>query len=445
MSLPSKARPSRRSFLASSLGLGAGVFVANSVPGADPVRRGRLDKVRVAVIGCGGKGHSDGMAMAEHEVVALCDVDFQRAKGLIEAFPKARRYHDLRELLDREKGLDAVVVSTPDHTHAIAAARAMARGLHVFCQKPLTHSVEEARILTMLAARAGVVTQMGNQGTCRDGTRAAIEAVQAGAIGAVREVHVWTNRPVWPQDFAAAVGVDPIPADLRFDLWLGPRRHRPYHKSMGHFVWRGFWDFGTGALGDMACHLMNLPFFALRLGSPLRIEAEAVEGGNEISAPARSRLRFRFPARGAMPPVDLLWYDGGLLPSHEWLPAGEKLSIGGSAMIGERGVLYSFDDYGERWRLLPEADFADYTPPTPTWPRGSDIHREWLEAIAGGPAPKSEFAHAGPFTEAILLGNVALRTRANLSWDPVGMRLTGSSEANALLRDDYAYGFELEG
>ncbi|MCC6784605.1 MAG: Gfo/Idh/MocA family oxidoreductase [Planctomycetes bacterium] len=438
-------RPTRRSLLAASAALTSGVWIQGAIPGRDPVRRGRLDAVRVAVIGCGGKGHSDGMAMQGEQVVALCDVDERNLAGLAQAFPKARRYADFRELLDTERGLDAVVVSTPDHTHAVAAARAMQRGLHVFCQKPLTHSVEEARVLTMLAARHGVVTQMGNQGTCMDGLRAGIEAVQAGAIGAVREVHVWTNRPVWPQGIAAPTEIQPIPAPLRFDLWLGPRRHRPYHAAYGHFVWRGWWDFGTGALGDMACHIANLPFFALELGAPLRIELEHCEGLTEHSAPTRSRLRFRFPARGAKPPVELIWHDGGLLPAAPWLPAGETLAIGGSAMIGERGVLYSPDDYGAKWRLLPEPEFAGWQAPAPRLARGSDIHREWLEGIKGGPLPMSNFAHAGPFTEAILLGNAALRSGRSLEWEPVGMRIPNAPEAERYLRDEYAWGWELLG
>ncbi|MBI5853564.1 MAG: Gfo/Idh/MocA family oxidoreductase [Planctomycetes bacterium] len=438
-------RPSRRSFLAATAALSSGVWIPGTIPGRDPVRRGRLDKVRVAVIGCAGKGHSDGLAMKDEQVVALCDVDEKNLAGLAEAFPQAKRYADFRELLAKERALDAVVVSTPDHTHAVAAAGAMQRGLHVFCQKPLTHSVEEARVLAMLAARHRVVTQMGNQGTCMDGLRAGIEAVQSGAIGAVREVHVWTNRPVWPQGIDAPSEVQAIPTTLRWDLWLGPRKHRPYHPAYGHFVWRGWWDFGTGALGDMACHIANLAFFALELGAPLSVEQELVEGLTKDSAPTRSRLRFRFPARGELPALDLIWHDGGLVPESPWLPAGEKLSIGGSALIGEDGVLYSPDDYGAVWRLLPAERFADWKAPAPVLPRGSDVHREWLEGIKGGPTPMSNFAHAGPFTEAILLGNAALRSGKRLDWDPIGMRFLNAPEADQYLRDEYAFGFELDG
>lgn len=438
-------RPSRRSFLAATAALSSGVWIPGTIPGRDPVRRGRLDKVRVAVIGCAGKGHSDGLAMKDEQVVALCDVDEKNLAGLAEAFPQAKRYADFRELLAKERALDAVVVSTPDHTHAVAAAGAMQRGLHVFCQKPLTHSVEEARVLSMLAARHRVVTQMGNQGTCMDGLRAGIEAVQSGAIGVVREVHVWTNRPVWPQGIDAPSEIQAIPRTLRWDLWLGPRKHRPYHPAYGHFVWRGWWDFGTGALGDMACHIANLAFFALELGSPISVEPELVEGLTKDSAPTRSRLRFRFPARGERPALDFVWYDGGLVPESPWLPAGEKLSIGGSALIGENGVLYSPDDYGAVWRLLPQERFADWKAPAPVLPRGSDVHREWLEGIKGGPTPMSNFAHAGPFTEAILLGNAALRSGKRLDWDPVGMRFPNAPEADQYLRDEYAFGFELLG
>lgn len=444
MPRPSAERSSRRSFLKTAALAGSSFWITDRLPGRDPVRRGRLDKLNVAVIGCGGKGYSDAKACAGENIVALCDVDQQRAAKLWSEFESARKYHDFREMLDREGDLDAVVISTPDHTHAVAATRAMQRGLHVFCQKPLTHSVEEARVLAMLAERHGVVTQMGNQGTAHDGFRQAVEVVRSGAIGDVREVHVWTNRPVWPQGIERPAEVQPIPTTLRWDLWLGPAKHRPYHEAYCPFSWRGFWDFGTGAIGDMACHLMNLPYFALELGAPMRVEAEQ-SGNTDESAPKSSRIRLRFPARNAKPPVDLVWYDGGELPWTDWLPEGEKLPSGGSLMVGDRGMLWSPGDYGDQWKLLPEEDFADYTPPEPFLPRSPGIHAEWLDAIKGGPAPLSGFGYAGPFTEAALLGNVAIRAGVPIEWDAVRMRIPNAPDAERFLRDHYAYGFELMG
>jgi predicted dehydrogenase len=435
---------SRRAFLKTSALAGSSFWVTHDLPGRDPVRRGRLDKLNIAAIGCGGKGYVDAKGCASENLVALCDVDERRGGKLWGEFPEARVYRDFRELLDREKDLDAVLVSTPDHTHAVAAAWAMQRGLHVFCQKPLTHSVEEARVLTMLAQRTGVVTQMGNQGTATDGLRKGVEVIRSGAIGDVREVHVWTNRPIWPQGVDAPSEIQPIPAGMRWDLWLGPARHRPYHEAYCPFRWRGFWDFGTGAIGDMACHTLNLPYLALELGAPVRVTAEQ-DGNTEDSPPTKSRIRFEFPARGARPPVVLTWHDGGFLPDVEDYLPGVKLSNSGSLMVGDRGQLYSPGDYGDQWRLLPEEDFADFEAPAPFLPRTEGIYREWIDAIKGGTPPMSRFEHAGPFTEAALLGNVAIRAGVPIEWDAARMRITNAPEAERFLRDDYAYGWELGG
>ncbi|MDA0932392.1 MAG: Gfo/Idh/MocA family oxidoreductase [Planctomycetota bacterium] len=436
--------PSRRAFLKSSALAAPSFWITHDVPGKDLVRRGRLDKLNVAAIGCGGKGYVDAKGCASENLVALCDVDERRGAKLWKEHPEARVYRDFRELLDREKDLDAVLVSTPDHTHAVAAAWAMQRGLHVFCQKPLTHSVEEARVLTMLAQRTGVVTQMGNQGTATDGLRKGVEVIRSGAIGDVREVHVWTNRPIWPQGVNAPAEIQPIPAGLRWDLWLGPARHRSYNEAYCPFRWRGFWDFGTGAIGDMACHTLNLPYLALQLGAPTRVTAEQ-EGNTVASAPLKSQIRFEFPARGALPPVVLTWHDGGYMPDVEAYLPGVQLSNSGSLMIGDRGQLYSPGDYGDQWRLLPEADFADFEAPAPFLPRTEGIYSEWLDAIKGGTPPMSRFEHAGPFTEAALLGNVAIRAGVPIEWDAARMRITNAPEAERFLRDEYAYGWELGG
>jgi len=445
-----KPRPSRRDFLVTSALAGTSLWLPASARRRRSGRRAAAnDKLNIAVIGCGGKGYSDMRACAGENIVALCDVDAERAAKAFEENPRARKYHDFRPMLDREKDLDAVVISTPDHVHAVAAIAAMQRGLHVFCQKPLTHSVEEARVLRELAAQKGVATQMGNQGTASDGLRQGVEVVQSGAVGPVREVHVWTNRPIWPQGIERPAKIEPIPATFRWDLWLGPAPYRPYNSAYAPFRWRGFWDFGTGALGDMACHIMNLPYLALRLGAPSSVEAECGPFTDD-SPPKWSVIRYRFPARGELPPATLTWYDGDKKPPAELLPPlpggdARQYSSGGSLMVGEKGSLYSTDDYGTEWQLLPEAEFADYEPPAPTLPRSPGIHAEWLEACKGGPRPMSSFAHAGPFTETVLLGNVALRCGRKIEWDAAAMRIENHREAERFLRNEYSWGYSIGG
>jgi len=290
---------------------------------------------------------------------------------------------------------------------------------------------------------------MGNQGTAMDGFRTGVESIRSGVLGAIREVHVWTNRPIWAQGMARPKEIDPIPAHLRWDLWLGPAPYRPYHKSYAPFHWRGYWDFGTGALGDMACHLMNLAYFALELGAPTLVACEKIEGLLEETGPKKSILRFEFPARGNRGPVTLRWYDGGHLPDLALAPGITKFGAGGSLLVGERGTLYSSDDYGARFELLPKERFVDWKPPAPTLARVLEkeathqIHREWLDGIRGGPRPSSSFAHSGPFTEAVLLGNVALRSGRTIRWDSV-RGVTDSAETDRLLSHEYCYGFGLD-
>jgi predicted dehydrogenase len=438
--------PSRREFLW-ACSAAAAAWSLPSCAGVRPRRRRPGEKVNVGIIGCGGQGGSDAASMAQENVLALCDVDWSRGKGTAERFPQARRYDDFRDLLERETELDAVVISTPDHTHAVPAALAMRRGLHVFVQKPLAHTVHEAQAMAAIAAQTGVVTQMGNQGTAMDGFRAGVETIRSGVLGKVRHVHVWTDRPVWKQGVPRPNEIDPIPAHLRWDLWLGPAPYRPYHRSYAPFHWRGFWDFGTGALGDMGCHLLNLAYFALRLGAPTKVWTEGVVGLNDETGPAKSIVHYEFGE------TRLTWYDGGHLPPDGLVPV-RKLPVGGSILVGDEGTLYSDDEYGARHLLLPAEKFAGWQPPPPSLPRAPDlepggspgrkIHAEWLAAIRGGPRPLSAFDHAGPFTVAVLLGNVALRCGRPLGWDPT-RGTTGDAAADRLLRKNYTRGFELDG
>ena len=443
----------RRDFLRVSAAASTAAFLPRA---AEAARRRVVTedrKIRIGVVGCGGKGYSDMMACAGEEIVALADVDRKAGKPGFDAMPDAAHYHDFRDMLDREE-LDAVIVSTPDHSHAPAALMAMERGLHVYCQKPLTHTVEEARLMTLAARRNGVVTQMGNQGTAMPGFRQAVEVIRSGAIGAVREVHVWTNRPVWPQGIQRPAEIQPIPETMRWDLFLGPAPYRPYNGSYAPFNWRGWWDYGTGALGDMACHIMNLPYFALELGAPTEVWAESVEGLNDETAPNRSIVRYRFPPRGERPSVELTWYDGGLKPPADHLPDGFKMANGGSMMVGDDGVMYSGDDYGRVFSLFPEEKFQGHEPPAASLPRvtppkdfegkqGTYISHEWLDAIRGRGETSSGFDYAGPFTEAVLLGNVAVRLGARLRWSPATLHASGAEGAGRLIAKDYSRGFEL--
>ncbi len=449
-------RATRRDFLLTAAAA-AGAFSLCAC-GSNAPRRDANGRLRIAQIGCGGKGLTDLQACARHhDVVALCDVDEASAANARAELPRAAFYHDYRDLFDRER-LDAVVVSTPDHSHALPALIAMQLGYHVFVQKPLTHTVEEARLLLLAARRSGVITSMGNQGTSLDGFRAAAEAVRSGAIGSVREVHVWTNRPngFWAQGIARPQHVDPIPASFRWDLWLGAAPYRPFAAARkdppfggyAPFHWRGFWDFGTGALGDMACHLANLPFFALELGAPSWVEANA-EGHNEETAPTQATIRFGFPARGNRAAVVLHWYDGGRTPPLEFLPDAKQrqgqraVKEGGFLLVGDRGKLHSPTDYGETFALYPKAAFLGWKPAAPSLPRSPGHHDEWLDGILTGRQPLANFEYAAPLTEAMLLGNVAIRTGQRLEWDAVNLRVANVPDAERYLRKEYRRGFEL--
>jgi len=444
------ANSTRRDFLISSAAIGgAAALTSCQSAGAPATPRAPGTRLRIGVVGCGGKGLSDMRACAkEHDIVALCDVDDGKSKTARGEHPDATYYHDYRDMLDSEQ-LDAITVSTPDHSHAGPALMAMQKGIHVFVQKPLTHTVAEARLLRDAARKSGVITSMGNQGTCLDGLRSAVECVRAGAIGAVREVHVWTNRPIWPQGLEKPTHIDPIPTSFRWDLWLGPAAWRSYAKGRAEtgfkgycpFHWRGFWDFGTGALGDMACHIANMPFYALNLGDPSWVEAES-EGGTDYMAPKSSVIRFRFPEKDGRAPVDMTWYDGGKVPPQELLP-GVKLRAGGFLLVGDEGKLYSPTDYGERFDLYPKEKFSDYTPPAQTLPRSPGIHQEWLEGILTGKQPMANFEYAAPFTESILLGNLALRCGKRIEWDAANLRVTNDDYANSLVQKEYRRGFEL--
>jgi predicted dehydrogenase len=427
---------SRRNFVGAAA---SSAFVFTFVPSRV---WGANDRLNIAGIGAGGKGASEINDSAREgcNIVALCDVDDTRAAGTYKKFPGAKKYKDFRVMLEKQKDIDAVTVSTPDHTHAPAAVMAMKLGKHVYCQKPLTHSIYEARVMAETAAKMKVATQMGNQAHAGEPIRRAVELVRAGIIGKVHEAHVWTNRPIWPQGVNRPKETPRIPAGLDWDLWLGPAPVRPYHSAYVPFKWRGFWDFGTGALGDMGCHLMDMAYWSLGLGYPDAVEAES-SGGTEESPPTWSIVKYYFPARDKNPPVSFVWYDGNRLPPKH-VSAGESLKKFGTVLIGDKGRMY-FSRRHTDWLIKPAKALDGFNEPDKTIPRVSNEDAEWIAACKGGPPALSNFARSGPFTEVVLLGNLAVRVGKKFRWDGPAMRSPDTPEVEQFVRREYRKGWKL--
>ncbi len=467
-------RLSRRQFLhMASAGAASITCFAPSALSASDARAG--DKLRIACVGVGGKGLSDVRECSREEVVALCDVDESLAMNARREVPRARFYADWREMFDKEnKNIDAVVVSTPDHSHAVVASAAMRLGKHVYCQKPLVQTVYEARYLRQLAKESAVVTQMGNQGSSEEGLRRAVEVIQDGVIGAVRQVHAWTNRPIWPQGLVRPAGGDAVPPNLKWNLWLGPASPRPYKKQLYHpFNWRGWFEFGTGAMGDMACHLLNMPFFAAKLGHPRLVELIDHSELNSDTYPKTTKLHFVFPSREGLPETELFWYDGNpndksitpLRPRPDLINdimsefSDPRSRTGdGCLLIGEKGKMFSPDLYGTRFfvKLKEEKEFKigeehEAVKALPfKLPRNrfagnvdSKHHQEWVAGCKGGPQPFSNFESAAYLTEIILLGCLALRVGKSLEWDGPAMRASNAPEAARFIERRYTKGFGL--
>jgi predicted dehydrogenase len=439
--MPFPRSTSRRAFLKHTTWTCAGLWVAGSrVRGDD---KSPNEKLNIGFIGVGGRGEGNRRAITEtgENIVALCDIDDRRLGQAAEAIPDAKTYSDFRKLLE-QKSLDAVVVTTPDHTHAVAAAMALRLGKHVYCEKPLTHSIDEARTLARLAAEAKAATQMGNAGHSSESTRRVVELVRSGAIGPVHEVHCWTNRPIWPQGIDRPTETPPVPAHVHWDLWLGPAPERPYHPAYHPFAWRGWWDFGTGALGDMGCHIFDPPYWALDLRYPASISAEGPPPHAE-TAPAWSIVRYEFPARGVQPAVILSWYDGGKLPPAELfdgeLPAKNS---SGTVLVGAKGRLLVNHGRGGN-KLLPASAFADFQAPEPTLPRSPGHHQEWVAACKTGSPTGTNFDYAAALTETVLLGNVALHSGRTITWDAENMRPRDGTLDDLYIRRDYRAGWSL--
>jgi len=483
-------RISRRRFLATVASSFAFTYIPRHVWGAN-------DRFYLAGIGVGGKGAGEvrDLTRAGGKFVALCDVDGSRAGETFKSLPDAKRYADFRVMLEKEKGIDAVTVSTPDHTHAVASLMAMSLGKHVYCQKPLTHSIYEARLMTQAARYYKVQTQMGNQAHAGEPIRRAVELVRAGIIGPVREVHTWTNRPIWPQGQKALqeqerLAGEPEPADLDWDLWLGPAPERKYNACYVPFKWRGWWDFGTGALGDMACHIMDMAYWALGLGAPLSVEAES-GGLTEETGPNFSTITYRFGPRksvgggklgGAVgpkaaveqPAVKYVWYDGSkdgkqnapydLLEKatieakradadrraadakgrkkKKTPPTIEDPKRWDMILVGDEGMML-FKRSSTDWIITPSRRVEQFADVPKAIRRVGNEDVEWMEACKGGPKPLSSFDYAGSLTEMVLLGNLAVRLGKKIEWDAEALKATNCPEADGLIRRQYRKGWDL--
>jgi predicted dehydrogenase len=469
-----KEKISRRQFLGSAAAAATAFTIVPRHVLGGAGHTAPSEKLNVAGVGVGGMGAHNVLKVAGMEfdegnekliktrdgenIVALCDVDSEIAVSLYREVSKAKKYTDFRKMLEKQKDIDAVVIGTPDHTHAVIAMTAIKMGKHVYCQKPLTRTVYEARMLTEAAREHKVATQMGNQGNSGEGIRLTCEWIWDGAIGPVREVHAWTDRPVWPQGIPRPKDIHPVPSSLDWDLWLGPAPVRPYHPTYHPFSWRAWWDFGTGALGDMACHILDPVFSALKLKYPVSVEASCStyvplgkmweKEENSETFPRASVVHYRFPAREGMPPVKLHWYDGGMMPQiPEECESKRKLPDNGSFFVGEKGVLLS-GTYGGSPRIVPESKMKEYKRPPKTLERvegGGDGHeQDWIRACKGGKPAGSNFDHSGPMTESVVMGNLAIRyPNRKLEWDGEKMEVTNFPEANQLINPPYRQGWSL--
>jgi predicted dehydrogenase len=445
----------RRQFTAAAaVGALSAAIVPSSVFGA----QAPSNRMNLAAIGIGGMGGGNLKACKAETIVALCDVDQAYSAKTRALYPKAAFYPDYREMLDKEKGIEGVIIATPDHTHAVITMACLQAGKHVFCQKPLTHTVEEALTITEAARRYKVVTQMGNQGKSYESMRLLKEWLDDGAIGQVTEVHAWTDRPVggdpW-SDFAVRArpaDTPAVPATLDWDKWIGPAPFRPYHPEYHPLKWRAWYDFGTGPLGDMGCHILDPSFYALELGMPTTVEATSTHYEPAVMSetyPRASIVRYQFPARGNRPPVTLTWTDGRLLPP---IPAGmepgRKLPGSGALLIGDKGIILHGSHGADGVRIVPETKMKEYRRPPATLRRVTEGHEgDWIRACkagVGGVPPCSPFEYGGALTAMVLLGVLAIRMKdQRLDWDARQARFTNNDAANELLRIQYRPGWTL--
>ncbi len=459
---------SRRGFMGGAAAAAAWTIIPRHALGAAGAAA-PSDALNVAIIGTGGRGKNlmeELFRFSDVQIVAIADPNEESdyrsfyyggtsgrlpvltlikdhyGRTLGDKYAGCRDYVDYRTLLEREKEIDAVLVATPDHVHAVACMAAMQLKKHVYCEKPLTHSVFEARTLAETARAMKVATQMGNQGHSGDGIRQICEWIWDGAIGAVREVYSWSDTGYWTTLAGRPQDTPPVPKGLVWDLWIGPAKERPYHPAYAPYNWRGWWDFGTGAIGDMGCHNMDPAFWALKLGHPATIESCSTNLNNETT-PNGNIIRYEFPARGDMPPVRLTWFDGGLRPPRpEEMDPSERLDGNGIILIGDKGTILC-GGWSNGPRLLPRSRMEAYTQPAPTLPRSNGWMRDWVDACKGGRAASSNFDVGGHLTEVILLGNVALRTGKKIVWDGVNLKALNVPEAEQFINPPYRKGWSL--
>ena len=444
---PDQTTISRRRFIGMTAATGTAFTIIPSFAVSGLGHVAPSDKLNIAGVGVGGIGNRDLGKITGQNIVALCDVDWDYAANTFIEYPDAKVYKDYRVMLEKQKDIDAVLVATPDHTHAVIGMAAIKAGKHVLIQKPLAHSVYETRMLTQAARKYKVATQMGNQGNSSESVRKICEWIWDGAIGDIEEVHAWTNRPIWPQGLERPKEKMKIPKTLDWDLWLGPAPRRPYHSAYTPWNWRAWWDFGTGALGDMGCHILDPVFQALKLKFPVSVQGNSSMVNTE-SAPIASRIKYEFPAREnlprlAMPSLTLYWYDGGLQPDRpDDLEDGKSMGDenGGALFIGNKGKI-SCGLFGDNYLMFPEKVRENYSDPEPSMRRiqdGVDGHwNDWIRACKESPENRvdagSNFEYAGPLAESVVMGNLAIRLQElqkTLLWDGLDMRLTNVSDSD---------------
>ncbi|QNN24430.1 Gfo/Idh/MocA family oxidoreductase [Planctomycetales bacterium ZRK34] len=444
--------PSRRTFVASAatLGLSMPAILPRLTRAASP-----NSKLNIAGIGVGGMGFNNIRQMAGENIVALCDVDRRRYRRPAELFPEARLYQDYRRLLDDSKDIEAVLVATPDHTHAVITSAVMAAGKHVYCQKPLTHDVWEARMLAQQAKSAGVVTQMGNQYHSSEGIRLACEWIADGAIGPVRRVDAWCSLAYSPFGHAywstllgdRPTETPPVPEELDWNTWLGPAPFRSYHPTYHPAKWRAWWDFGCGMMGDRGVHTLDSVFWSLKLGAPSKIELVHRERGNDEVHPDIAHVKFHFEPRGDMPAVVVNWYEGieAPRPSADVLEPDRQMGDkqGGAIYYGDSGALMH-GTYPGSVRLIPEPAMQAYKRPARTLPRATTVHeKQWIESCKANQPASSDFSYAGPLTEMCLLGNIAIRLGGVIEWDSENMKAIGRPEADPWIKRPRREGWAL--
>lgn len=443
---------SRRKFMTAAATAGAAFTIVPSHVLGGKGRAAPSEKLNIAGIGIGGMGRTNLNNMAGENIIALCDVDDAFAAKTFAAYPKASRYRDFRKMLAKEKDIDAVMIATPDHTHAVTAMAAMDAGKHVYCQKPLTQNVYECRLLTEAAKKAGVVTQMGIQGHSSDHIRIVCEWIQDGAIGDVHEVDAWSTLSYYPWGHSwwstthdrRPKETPPVPSTLDWDLWLGPAQERPYHPCYHPQKWRAWWDFGSGMMGDRGVHTFDSIFWSLDLKYPLSVEATSV-GGNDETHPLATMITYRFGARGDKPPVKLTWYDGMRPPRPEELEDGRRFGDSGGGILfkGDNGMLMSGYMANDA-RIVPESKMKAYKKPARAIPRLGHSHEiDWIKAIKQGRKAGADFDYSGPLTEATLIGNIAKRVEGRLLWDGPNMKFTNSDKANTYIKRQYRAGWEI--